>query len=128
MKLRELEREATARRSVYEAFLLRSRETNEQEGLNTANVRVLSEARPPLDPAGTSRKLFVIAGLIAGFLAGLDYSRPQLRTAAAFILIHADCRKEVSTRGTLRPLARRMPCVPSRWPGFSSSARKRRFS
>lgn len=71
VKLRELEREATARRSVYEAFLLRSRETNEQEGLNTANVRVLSEARPPLDPAGTSRKLFVIAGLIAGFLAGL---------------------------------------------------------
>ncbi|MCH4543080.1 GNVR domain-containing protein [Ochrobactrum sp. A-1] len=71
VKLRELEREATARRSVYEAFLLRSRETNEQEGLNTANVRVLSEARPPLDPAGTSRKLIVIAGLIAGFLAGL---------------------------------------------------------
>lgn len=71
VKLRELEREATARRSVYEAFLLRSRETNEQEGLNTANVRVLSEARPPLDPASTSRKLIVIAGLIAGFLAGL---------------------------------------------------------
>ncbi len=71
VKLRELEREATARRSVYEAFLLRSRETNEQEGLNTANVRVLSEARPPLDPAGTSRKLIVIAGLIAGFLVGL---------------------------------------------------------
>ncbi|HHV70725.1 MAG TPA: hypothetical protein GXX48_24340, partial [Ochrobactrum intermedium] len=38
---------------------------------NTANVRVLSEARPPLDPASTSRKLIVIAGLIAGFLAGL---------------------------------------------------------
>ena len=71
VKLRELEREATARRSVYEAFLLRSRETNEQEGLNIANVRVLSEARPPLDPTGTSRKLIVIAGLIAGFLAGL---------------------------------------------------------
>ncbi|MFQ0815641.1 chain-length determining protein [Brucella anthropi] len=71
VKLRELEREAAARRSVYEAFLLRSRETSEQEGLNTANVRVLSEARPPLDPAGTSRKLIVIAGLIAGFLAGV---------------------------------------------------------
>ncbi|MBC2887497.1 GumC family protein [Ochrobactrum sp. CM-21-5] len=71
VKLRELEREATAHRSVYEAFLLRSRETSEQEGLNTANIRVLSEARPPLDPASSSRKLIVIAGLIAGFLAGL---------------------------------------------------------
>ncbi len=71
VKLRELEREAAARRSVYEAFLLRSRETGEQEGLNTVNIRVLSEARPPLDPSGTSRKLIVIAGLIAGLLTGL---------------------------------------------------------
>lgn len=70
VKLRELEREAAARRSVYEAFLLRSRETGEQEGLNTVNIRVLSEARPPLDPSGKSRKLVVIAGLIAGLLAG----------------------------------------------------------
>ncbi len=71
VKLRELERRATARRSVYEAFLLRSRETGEQEGLNTVNVRVLSAARPPLEPAGASRKLIVIAGLIAGLMAGL---------------------------------------------------------
>lgn len=71
VKLRELEREATTLRSVYEAFLLRSRETSEQEGITTTNVRVISEARPPLEPAGSSRKLIVIAGLIAGFLAGL---------------------------------------------------------
>ncbi|OYR15855.1 GumC family protein [Brucella thiophenivorans] len=71
VKLRELEREASTLRSVYEAFLLRSRETSEQEGITTTNVRVISEARPPLDPAGSSRKLIVIAGLIAGFLAGL---------------------------------------------------------
>jgi uncharacterized protein involved in exopolysaccharide biosynthesis len=58
-------------RSVYEAFLLRSRETSEQEGITTTNVRVISEARPPLDPAGSTRKLIVIAGLIAGFMLGL---------------------------------------------------------
>ncbi|MEJ5086374.1 GumC family protein [Brucella pseudogrignonensis] len=71
VKLRELEREATTLRSVYEAFLLRSRETSEQEGITTTNVRVISEARPPLDPAGSTRKLIVIAGLIAGFMMGL---------------------------------------------------------
>ncbi|MDH7791059.1 GumC family protein [Ochrobactrum sp. AN78] len=71
VKLRELDREASTLRSVYEAFLLRSRETTEQQGITTTNVRVISEARPPLDPAGSSRKLIVIAGLIAGFLAGL---------------------------------------------------------
>jgi uncharacterized protein involved in exopolysaccharide biosynthesis len=71
VKLRELEREATTLRSVYEAFLLRSRETSGQEGITTTNVRVISEARPPLDPAGSTRKLIVIAGLIAGFMLGL---------------------------------------------------------
>ncbi|KAB0566448.1 GumC family protein [Brucella pituitosa] len=71
VKLRELEREASTLRSVYEAFLLRSRETTEQQGITTTNVRVISEARPPLDPAGSSRKLIVITGLIAGLLAGL---------------------------------------------------------
>lgn len=71
VKLRELEREASTLRSVYEAFLLRSRETSEQEGITTTNVRVISEARPPLDPAGSARKLIVIAGLIAGFMLGL---------------------------------------------------------
>lgn len=71
VKLRELEREASTLRSVYEAFLLRTRETGEQEGIRTTNIRVLSEARPPLDPASTSRKLIVIAGLILGLLAGL---------------------------------------------------------
>ncbi len=69
--LRELEREAAARRDIYEATLLRSRETGEQEGLNTVNFRVLSAARPQLDPAGSARKLIVIAGLLAGFLVGL---------------------------------------------------------
>lgn len=71
VKLRELEREAETLRSVYEAFLLRVRETEEQEGITTTNIRVLSQARAPLDPSGPSRKLIVIAGLIFGLLAGV---------------------------------------------------------
>ena len=35
VKLRELEREVTAKREVYEAFLLRAKETGELEGMNT---------------------------------------------------------------------------------------------
>ncbi|SJZ98011.1 GumC family protein [Consotaella salsifontis] len=71
VRLRQLEREAEAARSVYEAFLLRSREIGEQEGLNTNNVRVISEATRPLDPASLSRKIVVILGAIIGFVAGL---------------------------------------------------------
>ena len=69
--LRELEREAAARRSVYESFLLRTRETGEQEAITLANIQVLSEARPPLDPVGPSRKIIALAGLIAGFGIGV---------------------------------------------------------
>lgn len=71
VKLRELEREAEAHRTIYENFLLRSRETNEQESLNSTNVRVITEARPPLTASAPKRKMIVIAGLILGFVAGV---------------------------------------------------------
>ncbi|MBP0616519.1 GumC family protein [Jiella mangrovi] len=71
VKLRELEREVDASRAVYEAFLLRARETGEQEGMSTVNVRVISSANPPLNPSSTSRKLVVIAATIAGLIVGL---------------------------------------------------------
>lgn len=69
--LRELEREAAARRSVYESFLLRTRETGEQEAITLANIQVLSEARPPLEPAGPSRKIIALGGVILGFGVGV---------------------------------------------------------
>ncbi|EKF20564.1 GumC family protein [Nitratireductor pacificus] len=69
--LRELEREANAKRSVYEALLLRARETGQQEGLNTANVNIISQASAPLDPVGPSRSSIAIAGTLLGFLAGV---------------------------------------------------------
>lgn len=71
VKLRELEREATAKREVYEAFLMRARETGELEGMNTTNIRVISPARPALESSGGSRKLVAIAGFLGGLLTGL---------------------------------------------------------
>ncbi|RZL99083.1 MAG: succinoglycan biosynthesis protein exop, partial [Sphingomonas sp.] len=71
VKLRELEREVDASRAVYEAFLLRARETGEQESLNTANVRVISQATPPQKTTGMSRKTMVLAGGMLGFIAGI---------------------------------------------------------
>ncbi|TXR48610.1 GumC family protein [Phyllobacterium endophyticum] len=71
IKLRELEREVTAKREVYEAFLLRAKETGELEGMNTTNIRVISPARPALESTGGSRKLVAIGGLVCGLLAGL---------------------------------------------------------
>jgi uncharacterized protein involved in exopolysaccharide biosynthesis len=69
--LRELERDAASRRSVYEAFLLRARETGEQQLINPANISVISRAHPALLPSGPSRVMTVIAGALLGFLAGV---------------------------------------------------------
>lgn len=71
IKLRELEREAAARRNIYESLLLRSRETSEQEAQNSANIRVISEARPPLESVSPKRKLITIIGLVLGFMFGM---------------------------------------------------------
>ncbi|WP_187972437.1 GumC family protein [Aquibium microcysteis] len=69
--LRELEREATAKRAVYEAFLLRAGETGQQRDLNTANVSVISKATPPLEPSGPSRSMMTLLGAFLGFGAGV---------------------------------------------------------
>ncbi|MEN3792633.1 GumC family protein [Fulvimarina sp. MAC3] len=70
VRLRELEREVEASRAVYEAFLLRAREISEQERLNTANVRIISSATPPLLPSSMSRRVVVLAGFLMGFILG----------------------------------------------------------
>lgn len=71
VRLRELEREAAARRSVYESFLLRARETGQQAGISTANTTVVSQAVAALRPYGTSRKIVAVGGFVLGFLTGI---------------------------------------------------------
>ncbi|MBR0708835.1 exopolysaccharide transport family protein [Bradyrhizobium liaoningense] len=70
VRLRELEREADASRDVYQSFLKRSRETEEQETLNTSAARVIGEATVPqrrsFPPA---MSLFAMIGFIFGAIA-----------------------------------------------------------
>ncbi|TFF21976.1 chain-length determining protein [Jiella endophytica] len=109
VRLRELEREVDASRAVYEAFLLRARETGEQEQMSTANVHVISSATPPLDPSSTSRKLIVIASAIAGFVAGIGL-------AGAIALIKVLRRSLRQTRSPVRwePEAEIVPAIEAR--------------
>ncbi|MDD9909298.1 MAG: GumC family protein [Ahrensia sp.] len=71
VRLRELEREVVANRQVYEAFLLRSRETGEQENIRTESARIISEATPPVEKDGPNRKLIVVVGGIVGGILGV---------------------------------------------------------
>lgn len=65
VKLRELEREGEASRAVYESFLVRARETREQEQLDSANVRILSDAQPPRDRFWPPRLMILLLGALA---------------------------------------------------------------
>ena len=70
VRLRELEREVEASRDVYQSFLKRSRETEEQESLNTSSARIIGEATVPqrrtFPPA---MSMIAILGFMIGALA-----------------------------------------------------------
>jgi polysaccharide biosynthesis transport protein len=71
VSLRELERDVAASRAVYEAFLVRARETGEQSRLDTKNIRVISRADPPLRRSfPPSNLLLAAAALFFGVSAG----------------------------------------------------------
>lgn len=67
--LRELEREADSSRTVYASYLQRSKELGEQQGLDTSNTRIISDAVQPRERSGASPILILAAGLLLG--AGL---------------------------------------------------------
>ena len=75
VRLRELERDVEASRDVYQAFLKRSRETEEQESLNTSSARIIGEATVPqrrIFPPGMS--LVAMVGFMLGTLAAAAWA------------------------------------------------------
>jgi exopolysaccharide transport family protein len=77
VRLRELEREAAAARTVYEAFLQRAHEIDDQGSMRTAPAQLVSAATPPAKPTAPRLSIsfvmsFALAmglGLAAAFLA-----------------------------------------------------------
>src|SRR4051794_916798 len=113
VRLRELEREADASRDVYQSFLKRSRETEEQETLNTSAARIIGEATVPqrrsFPPA---MSLFAMIGFIFGAIAASNwFVAAELVFAGAFVPAPAPARPN----RTPLPQAPRAP-EPSRAP------------
>jgi hypothetical protein len=71
IKLRGLESEASAIRSVYDASLGRVKELQQQQQFDTSNSRVISEALEPLKPFGVPKALVLLAGTLFGTMLGL---------------------------------------------------------
>ena len=69
--LRELERELEASRAVYQAFLVRARETSEQQSIDNTNARIISKATPPRDKSWPPRLLLLAVALMGGVGVGI---------------------------------------------------------
>jgi uncharacterized protein involved in exopolysaccharide biosynthesis/Mrp family chromosome partitioning ATPase len=70
--LRELERDVQANRAVYESFLVRSRETGEQEQVDTKNIRIISKADRPMYRSSPPPSLVLgLAAALLGFASGV---------------------------------------------------------
>lgn len=70
VQLREKERGAEAIRQLYEGFLQRSRELNEEKLAINSNIVQLSEALPPALSSTPSSKLTALIGFCLAFLGG----------------------------------------------------------
>ncbi|TKT77464.1 GumC family protein [Aquamicrobium sp. LC103] len=70
VRLRELEREAEAKRNVYQAYMVRAKELGEQEELDTNLARIISFAMPPERAVGAGTSLVLAFGLLVGLLGG----------------------------------------------------------
>lgn len=84
VRLRDLQRDLDAARTVYANFLLRSQETREQANLDTTNARIISRAQPPQQASWPPTLPLVAAagmlglGLGAGIALIREYAAPHL--------------------------------------------------
>lgn len=70
VELRELQRNAQSARNLYETFLNRSTEINQQAELERGDARIISEARPPEEAAGPRKMVLLAAGGVLALFAG----------------------------------------------------------
>ncbi len=84
VRLRDLQRDLEAARSVYANFLLRAQETREQATLDTTNARIISRAIPPRQAswppilALIAGAAFVGLGCGAGFALVSEFANPHI--------------------------------------------------
>lgn len=83
VKLRALEAGAASTRSMYESFVTRLREAQDQSGVTAPDARVISHASVPTQPSSPRRTLIFCASIPAGLLLGLLWVLVMERVAVA---------------------------------------------
>lgn len=73
IQLRDLERAARAKATIYETHLARAQQITERQQIDTSNVRIISRPIPPKSRSWPPRTLYlVIAGLFCGLALGVS--------------------------------------------------------
>jgi succinoglycan biosynthesis transport protein ExoP len=86
VRLRELQREAEANRTIYESFLARYKETSARESLEMPDSRIVTKADIPLSPSFPKKLLIlglaIVMGLGLGCVLALlrDYLDRRIKT------------------------------------------------
>jgi len=71
VKLRELERDAAANRTLYETFLSQSKVTSERSEMDIRDARIITPALPSGAPSFPNKPLFLAAGTMLGLILGI---------------------------------------------------------
>lgn len=88
VRLRELQRDLEAVRSVYATYLQRAQETREQINVDSTNARIISNAMPALNKSWPPLPLLVFGALFGGLGLGTalaliaEYSSPTVLSSA----------------------------------------------
>ncbi|CAO3403557.1 GumC family protein [Azospirillum palustre] len=69
--LRELEREAQANRILYETFLNRFKETDQQETIQQPDARIISFSERPRSPTSPKKFMLILAATLGGMMSAL---------------------------------------------------------
>lgn len=67
----QLDREASANRAIYESYLTRYKQTIEQDGIATAEARMISRATPSSRPTSPNPYLWLLASMAFGLPCGI---------------------------------------------------------
>jgi succinoglycan biosynthesis transport protein ExoP len=106
VELRELERDAAARRAVYQTVLARMQEIQEQSDLHRPDARVLSSAAVPDRPSFPKRGLMLVAGFVGSLGLGV-----VMVTVAELLDRSLRSAREIERRLGLKTLAL-VPSIP----------------
>lgn len=87
VRLRELQRDLDALRTVYANYLQRAQETREQTSVNSTNARIISQAMPALKKSWPPKGLLVFGAIFGGLALGIgmaliaEYLSPTVLSA-----------------------------------------------